>query len=123
MSDALITVVVALLSSGGLWTFLQFVVGRRAEAARREAEKQDRNDERKVLLADAQAVAQQTALDSAGRALALVNQRCDTCFDELHALRGAAENLIDSIEVFVADESPANRRSVRAMIRALRQVL
>lgn len=121
--DTLVTIVVAVVSSGGLWTFLQFVVGRRSEAARQEAEKENRRDERTKMLADAQAVAQQTALDSADRALASVNRRCTECVDELHKLREATGDLIDRFEFFLDDASPENRRLVRVAIKAMRLVL
>ena len=86
-----LTILIAIVSSGGLWAFLQFVVGRHADAARLKTD-------RAALLADAQAVAQKTALDSADRALNQVTRRLDVCLREVHQLRGAAEALIDAFE-------------------------
>lgn len=121
--DSLVTVIVAVISSGSLWGFLQFVIGRRSEAARQEAEKESRRDERTKTLADAQALAQKTALDSANQAFRQVTRQCDKCYDELHALRAVTETLIDNLEAFMIEETTEARVAVRASIRAVRQTL
>lgn len=121
--NALVTVLVAVVSSGGLWTFMQFVIGRRSEAARQQAEAENRKDERTKMLVEAQAVAQQTALDSADRALAQVTKRCDSCYDELHILRQAVGDLIDNFEIFLDEPTSEARRLVRAAIKAMRLIL
>ena len=121
--DSIVTVVVAVVSSGGLWTFMQFVVGRKSEAARQQAEQENRKSERATMLADAQAVAQQTALDSASKALSQVSERCDKCLDELGELRNAAESMIDTLEAFLDDDNAQTRLAVRSAIREMRRAI
>lgn len=85
-AESIVTVLVAILGSGGLWTTLQQFKDRntrkqeqRAAAARESAEQERASVTKAQMLAEAQALAQKTALDSAHTAYESVRDQCDAC--------------------------------------------
>lgn len=125
-ANYLVTVMVALLSGTGGWGTLQFLLnrsGRKAEAARLQAEAEKLASSRAVLLADAQAMAQRTALDSANAAYGQVRQECADCRAELRLVRGATEALIDAIEEIAVELSDGGKVRLRQAVRVARQAL
>lgn len=135
--NPLVTILAAIVSSTGVWGFLQFIMGRRNEAARMEAQKekdkqQKEKDEvdRSTLLAAAQQTAQRTALESAHHAYEQVSGRCDKCMVELRLERherakdrARLDALLDAV-VEIVPLLPADSEStvsLRAAIRTARQ--
>jgi hypothetical protein len=123
--DDIVTVFVAIAGSTGFWGALQLVInrkGRKADAAKAVAVEERT---RATLLADAQAVAQKTALDSAERSYLQVRRECKECRTELRQMREAAETLIIAIEEFAfadrRDEDGSLR--LREAIRVARHAM
>jgi hypothetical protein len=135
--NPMVTVVVSVISSGGVWTFLQFIMGRRNEAARLEAEKEKQEDEqekrkveRSTLLAAAQQTAQTTALDSVGKANRVLEKQCNDCLGRLREMerrdqrRDRIEDAMLDAMVEVVPLLPADGEqtaALRAAIRTARQ--
>jgi hypothetical protein len=106
------TIVLAILSSGSIWGFLQFVLSRRtrkqqhlkdAEAlnqARRVA--RDAEEQRVELLAEAQATAQRTALESAAERFDSLDKDYRECREGLREVRGVAFLLVDAMNVIMS---------------------
>jgi hypothetical protein len=128
--DSAVTVAVAVVSSGGLWGFMQFIVGRRSEAARQIAEREQRDSDRNTLLAEAQRTAQTTALESVGKANKVLKETCDDCLSKLHKMerrdlrRDRIEDAMLDAMVEVVPLLPADGEqtaALRAAIRTARQ--
>jgi hypothetical protein len=115
MSDTgstVVTVAVALLSSGGLFTTFQFFLTkaerkREAEKTKRDEDKQAEKDQRegeraevdrRELLADAQSTAQRVALESADKRYGDLHRDYQECRTILVELRNATGLLIDAFE-------------------------
>jgi hypothetical protein len=115
MSDTgstVVTVAVALLSSGGLFTTFQFFLTkaerkREAEKTKRDEDKQAEKDQRegeraevdrRELLADAQSTAQRVALESADKRYGDLHRDYQECRTILVELRNATGLLIDTFE-------------------------
>lgn len=101
--------------------------GEKAKAAREQKAYEDAvektKQDRKTLLADAQAIAQETALTSAHGALKQVEERCNQCVDELRGLRDVTGSLIDALEALMDEDTPAVRADARATIRLARRAM
>lgn len=128
--DSAVTVAVAVVSSGGLWGFMQFVVGRRSEAARQIAEREQRDTDRSKLLAAAQQTAQQTALESVGKVNRVLEKQCSDCLGKLRKMerrdqrRDRIEDAMLDAMVEVVPLLPADGEqtaALRAAIRTARQ--
>jgi hypothetical protein len=110
-----VTVAVAMLSSGGLFTMFQFFLTKAERKKDREKEKRDddkqaekdRRDsekaevDRRELLADAQATAQHVALESADKRYGDLHRDYQECRTILVELRGATALLIEIFERFL----------------------
>jgi DNA repair ATPase RecN len=122
--DDLVTVFVAIAGSTGFWGVLQLFInrkGRKADAAKQVA---DNEHTRNLLLADAQAIAQKTALDSAERSYQQVRRECGECRTELRQMREATETLIVAIEEFaLVDLGPEGKVRLREAIRVARHAM
>lgn len=125
--DYLVTILVAVISALGTGGGLQLIFnrsGRKAEAGRQVAAREMEQVSRSLLLADAQAVAQKTALDSANAAYQQVRTECSECRAELVAVREAVEVLIGAIEEVAYPELTAGARTrLREAIRLARRAL
>lgn len=89
-ANIVVSVVVALASSGGLWATLQAVInrsGKRAEAAAQVLEAEERR--RSVWMQEAQA------------AYRRLEGECERCRDALAALRGATADLVDLVDEII----------------------
>jgi hypothetical protein len=96
-----VTVAVALISSGGLWTILQTLLTRRErkDKQRREMREDEQAEkDRSDLLAEAQRTAQQTALESADKRYNNLEKDYDSCRRGLGEVRDAAACLIDVMD-------------------------
>ena len=105
------TIVLAVLSSGSIWGFLQFLLSRRTRKqqhlkdtealnqAKRVA--RDAEEQRVELLAEAQATAQRTALESAAERFDALDEDFRACREGLREVRGVAFLLVDAINVIL----------------------
>ena len=122
-TDFMVTVAVALVSGTGGWGLLQFILnrrGRKAEAGRQEAEAETAREalakaqaDRANLLAEAQATAQRTALDSANERYGQLKSDWEECRAGLKEAREAQREgrkvmaaLISAIDALVAQLKP-----------------
>jgi hypothetical protein len=126
----LITAFATIAGGTGFWGFIQWA--RERKGAKAKAAKEQQADEkatqqaeidRAKLLADAQAIAQTTALDSANQAYQSVAKRCDDCLDELHGLRDITGRMIDALEAVMVADTAESRAQARAVIRLARQAM
>jgi hypothetical protein len=126
----LVTLAVAILSSGGL----QYVLNRkqRKDQERRESkqeekeEKKDRDDverreiDRRELLATAQATAQRAALESADQRYVVLEKDYEKCRKGLDNLSQATGLLIDVVETVLVPMQPEVKRAINEARRHLR---
>jgi uncharacterized protein HemX len=128
--NQIVVAAITIASGPVFWGFVQWVMsrkGEKAKAAREQRAEEERTKQAEVdkakLLADAQAVAQTTALASADKALATVTKQCDKCLEELHGLREIVGSMIDATEALMAQDTPQVRADVRATIRLARRAM
>lgn len=120
-AESLVTILVAVAGSGGLWGTLQLLLnrhGRKAEAARAQSEVEQANITKAQMLAEAQALAQKTALDSAHEAYQSVKEQCDACARRL----ASTEERLHATEerMHTAEERDRNKdRVLRTIIRVM----
>lgn len=126
----LITAFATIAGGTGFWGFIQWA--RERKGAKAKAAKEQQADEkatqqaeidRAKLLADAQAIAQTTALDSADKAYKRVAEQCDRCLDELHGLRDITGRVVDALEAVMVADTAESRAQARAVIRLARQAM
>jgi hypothetical protein len=115
-SSPWVTIVLALVSSGGLWGLLQFLLSRRTrkhqeekdtaalKLAQREA--RDAEEQRVELLAEAQATAQRTALESAAERFASLDEDFRECRLGLREVRSVSFLLVDTMNLFMGRVRP-----------------
>lgn len=106
------TILLSLLSGGSIWGFLQFLLSRRtrkqqgakdAEAlnqAKRVA--RDAEEQRVELLAEAQATAQRTALESAAERFDSLDRDYRECREGLREVRSVSFLLVDAMNVIMS---------------------
>lgn len=75
------------------------------------------------ILAEAQQVAQKTALDSASAAYSVVKAQCDECTARLDTVERKTEALIVAVETQLEDDTPQNRAAVRAAVWEARHAI
>jgi hypothetical protein len=128
--DQLVVAVLTIASGPTFWGFLQWArerKGEKAKAAKQQQAEEAANEQAEIdrnkLLADAQAVAQTTALESTGRALKSVTEQCDKCLEELHGLRDITGHLIDAIEGLMLKDDEESRAQARAAVRLARRAM
>ncbi len=131
--DSLVTIMVAVAGSGGLWGTLQLILnrqGRRAEAAKAQAIADKSIVTRAQLLAQAQALAQKTALDSAHEAYESVRAQCDACTKRLAVtesrLRRAEERedtIMEVLRTLVLVLDAADPTGIDAAVAAARKLV
>jgi hypothetical protein len=123
------TIVIALLSSGTLWSVLQWLLGRRtrkqqnlkdAEAlSRAQREARDSEEKRIELLAEAQRTAQRTALESAAARFDSLDEDYRACRDGLRDVRGVAFLLADAMNLIMSRvQSPTGADEYIAVLTA-----
>jgi hypothetical protein len=121
---------ITIASGTGFWGFVQWARERKGAKARAAKEQQAEENAAKqaevdkaTLLADAQRVAQTTALNSADVAFRQVSKRCDECLEELHGLRDITGRLVDAVEALMQADTPESRAQARAAIRLARNAM
>lgn len=144
-------ILIGVVSSGGLWTFLQFFLnirGRRAEASRLEAAREKDQQDAKKLETERLAFVQQVERTAYDRAVAAaksevesVEEKCESCLKSLEILRTEQKRerekyeerirrleesnyaLIDAaLEIVpLLDADADHTKALRATIRAARQ--
>lgn len=126
--ESLVTVLVAIAGSGGLWGTVQLILnrhGRRAEAAKAQAEVEQQNLTKAQMLAEAQALAQKTALDSAHEAYQSVKEQCDACSRRLalaeESLKSSERRQLLAEERLQLSEERGRRfqTALRAIVRVM----
>ena len=136
-ASEVVVLVVTFAGSQVMWGLIAWVKnrkGEKAKAAREQKADEDAEDkakrDRKILLAESQAIAQDTALKSANTAVAGLERRCDKCFaelketrEELHGLRDITGTLIDVLEALMDEDTPVTRADARATIRLARRAM
>jgi hypothetical protein len=130
MIGQLITAFATIAGGTGFWGFVQWArerKGAKAKAAKEQQADEKANQQaeidRQKLLADAQAIAQTTALNSADVAFRQVSKRCDECLEELHGLRDITGRLVDAVEALMQQDTPESRAQARAAIRLARNAM
>lgn len=127
-AESLVTVLVAVVGSGGLWGTLQLLLnrhGRRAEAAAAQSAIEQANVTKAQMLAEAQALAQKTALDSAHEAYQSVKEQCDACQKRLARAEERlqrSEQRMQISEQRLAESDDRARKS-QAALRAIVRVM
>jgi hypothetical protein len=112
MNATWVTIAVAALSSGSLWGLLQFLLSRRTRKRQNEKDQEalirakrearDSEEQRIELLAEAQATAQRTALESAAERFDSLDKDFRECREGLREVRGVAFLLADAMNVFMS---------------------
>lgn len=130
----LVAGIVAFVTGTGGTAVLQWFLnrsGRKAEAARQKAveekeiaDRQTAARDKAVMLAEAQALAQRTALDSAHQAYEEVEKRCDRCIESLGSVRTALEAVLNAVDVMLQHPDDVQAVSdMRIAMRAARRTL
>jgi hypothetical protein len=122
------TIFIAVLSSGSLWGLLQFLLSRRtrkqqgakdAEAlSRAKREARDAEEQRVELLAEAQATAQRTALESAAERFDSLDKDFRECREGLRDVRSVAFLLADAMNLFMSRVRPTGDNEYTAVFTA-----
>lgn len=122
--------VVAAVSGTGGWATLQFILnrrGRKAEAARVEAEAETKRTETKRLRQDMAQAAQDAAVKTWSGTVERLEHDLSSCRGDLTTesvahrhTRDALESLIDAFEAYIEQEDV---RAARVSIRAARAVI
>lgn len=126
----LVTLFVSIASSSGIWGTLQYVLSRRERKDKQRKEKRDEDKaekDRSDLLAEAQRMAQQTALDSADTRYKNLESDYGACRRGLGEVREAAACLIDVVEsmmmkMVVTDESYSLTLEFREVVEVRKSI-
>lgn len=111
-----ITIITAVISSGGIWGFLQFLMTRKnrkqdlekeaQEIRKRKLEEIQATEERAKLLADAQQIMQRSALESAAERFDNLHKDYQECLSSLRDVRSATSMLIEAFLTFLGKAKP-----------------
>lgn len=128
-AESIVTILVAIAGSTGMWGTLQLLLNRnsrRAAAASAQAEVEKANVTKAQMLAEAQALAQKTALDSAHEAYESVRSQCDACRTELaqeRRLRDEERGRTDARLAAAEREAHTAREETRQSNAVLRKLV
>lgn len=108
-----VTILLAVISSTGLWRIIQIFVERRAREEDAAVRKADTDANNRKILAAAQIAAQQAALESADRRYAQLESDHNQTRVRMGDLRASTEELIDIMEqLLMSSGVPAKNSSV-----------
>src|ERR1700757_3260985 len=124
-SSPVVTILLSVMSGGSIWGFLQFLLSRRSRKqqhakdeealhlAKREA--RDAEEQRIELLAEAQATAQRTALDSAKDRFDALDKDYRECREGLREIRSVAFLLVDAMNMTMGRVRPTGDNEYTAV--------